>query len=270
MSTTTPRLDAADLPNGVRLPYIEHGRRDGVPVVLLHGLSDSAPAFEPVLSELPDSVHAHAVTARGHGDASRPGSYRLADSVEDVALFMDAVGLESAVVAGHSMGSTVATRYAVDHPDRVTGLVIMGGATTFAALGLEAMSAELAQLSDPVDLDYLRGFQESTLARPIPPQFLDAVVSESAKLSIATFREALEQTCLVDFTSELGTISAPTLVVWGDRDAICPRGEQDGLVAAIPRARLVVHEGGGHAFHWEDPERFAGELVAFAEEVSGR
>ena len=270
MSTTTSRLDAADLPNGVRLPYIEHGRPDGVPVVLLHGLTDSAPAFEPVLSRLPDSVRAYALTARGHGDASRPGSYRLADMVDDVAQFLDAVGLESAVVAGHSMGSIVAARFAIDHPDRVTGLVIMGGATTFTAVGLEAMRDELAPLSDPVDLDYLRGFQESTLARPVPPRFLDAVVGESAKVSIATFRDALEQVCLVDFSSELGSISAPTLVAWGEQDAFCPRSEQDALLAAIPRARLAVHEGAGHAFHWEDPERFAAELAAFAEEVSGR
>lgn len=262
-------LDAATLSNGVRLPYAEHGDRDGVPVVLLHGITDSWRAFEPVLPHLPDTVHAYAVTARGHGDASRPGSYRLADFVDDVARFMDAVGLESAIVAGHSMGSIVATRFAIDHPGRVDGLVIMGGATTFAELGLDEVRDDLATLGDPVDVDYLRGFQESTLARPIAPEFLDTVVSESAKVSNATFREALEETCLVDFSGDIGAIEAPTLLVWGERDAFSPRTEQDALVTAIPGARLVVHEGAGHAFHWEDPERYAAELADFAAEVSG-
>jgi non-heme chloroperoxidase len=261
-------VDVAALRGGVSLPYAEHGEPDGVPVVLLHGLSDSHPCWEPVLSHLPRSVHAYAVTARGHGDASRPGSYTITDMVQDTVEFMDAVGLGSAIVAGHSMGSIVATRLAIDHPDRVAGLVIMGGATTFLSVGLEAMAAELEPMSDPVDRDYLRGFQESTLARPIPPGMLDAAVAESAKLSIATIREALRDVCLVDFSHELGAISAPTLIAWGERDAICPREEQDALVAAIPGARLSVHEGGGHAFHWEDPARFAAELAAFAEDVS--
>jgi len=262
-------LDAVDLPNGVRLPYAERGSRDGVPVILLHGITDSWRSFEPVLPHLPASVHAYSVTQRGHGDAGRPGSYDLDELVEDVAQFMDAVGLPSAIVCGHSMGSIVATRFAIVHPSRTDGLVVMGGATSFAHLGLEDMTEELATMTDPIDVDYLRGFQESTLARPIPADFLDTAVSESAKLSIATFRGAWHDVVLRDFASELGAISSPTLLVWGERDAFSPRAEQDALIAAIPGARLIVHEGAGHAMHWEDPERFAAELTAFVEEVRG-
>ena len=260
-------LDAATLSNGVRLPYAEHGSPDGIPVVLLHGITDSWHSFEPVLPHLPETVHAYSVTQRGQGDATRTASYSLDELVEDVAQFMDAVGLASAIVCGHSMGSIVATNFAIRHPERTDALVLMGSATSFVNPGIEEMTAELAALSDPIDVDYLRGFQESTLARPIPPEFLDLAVSESAKVSIATFRALWDATVLADYSAQLGSISAPALVVWGELDAICPRSEQDGLVAAIPGARLIVHEGAGHAFHWEDPERFARELAAFAEEV---
>jgi pimeloyl-ACP methyl ester carboxylesterase len=260
-------LDAAELSGGVRLPYAEQGARDGVPVVLLHGLSDSWRSFEPVLPHLPEAVHAYAVTQRGHGDASRPGCYRLDDLVDDLARFLDAVGLPSAVVCGHSMGSIVATRFAIDHPARTTGLVVMGGAATFAHLGLEGMDDELAALADGEYIDYLRGFQESTLAQPIPAELLETAVSESAKVEIPTFRALLHDVCLVDFASALGAVTAPTLVVWGERDAICPRAEQDALVAAIPCARLSVHRAAGHAMHWEDPVRFAAELADFCQEV---
>jgi non-heme chloroperoxidase len=263
-------LDAADLSNGVRLPYAERGAPDGVPVVLLHGITDSWRSFEPVLPYLPDAIHAYSVTSRGHGDASRPGSYRLEDMVDDVARFLEAVGLESAVLAGHSMGSIVAARFAIDHPDRAAGLVLMGGRTTFAAPEMDAMSEELAEMTDPIDVDYLRGFQESTLARPIPADYLDLVVSESAKLTVEIFRRAWHDTVLRDFSADLPAISAPTLLVWGELDAFSPRAEQDGLLAAIPGSRLIVHEGAGHAFHWEDPERFAGELAAFAEVIAAR
>lgn len=261
------RVAAAELSNGMRLPYAERGDRDGVPVVLLHGVSDSRRAFEPVLPHLPHSVHAYAVTQRGQGDATRPGSYRLDELVDDVACFMDAVGLSSAVVGGHSMGSIVATRFAVLHPDRTAGLVVMGGATSFRDVGLEEMHAELAELPADEYVDYLRGFQESTLARPVPAEFLEMVVGESAKVAIPTLRALLDDTCLVDFSSDLATITAPTLLVWGEQDAFCSRDEQDALLAAIPQARLSVYEGAGHAMHWEQPERFAGELAEFCRQV---
>jgi non-heme chloroperoxidase len=171
------------------------------------------------------------------------------------------------VVCGHSMGSIVAARFAIDHPARTTALVAMGSATTLIGLGLEEMNDEVTGLAGDDYVDYLRGFQESTLARPIPADALETAVSESAKVSIPVFRALLNDACLVDFSSELGTIAAPALVVWGERDAICPRGEQDGLLAAIPGARLSVYAGAGHAMHWEEPERFAAELAAFCEEV---
>jgi pimeloyl-ACP methyl ester carboxylesterase len=165
------------------------------------------------------------------------------------------------------MGSIVATRFAIRHPDRTAGLVVMGGASSFTRLGLEEMQAELAAVTADVYVDYLRGFQESTLARPIPAELLETAVSESAKVAIPTLRALLDDTCLVDFSGELGTIRAPALLVWGDRDAFCSRAEQNRLLAAIPGARLSVWEGAGHAMHWEEPERFAAELAQFCEEA---
>jgi non-heme chloroperoxidase len=61
-----------ELPSRVKLPYVEQGDPSGVPVVLLHGFLDSWRSFEPMLSHLPESIHAFALTQRGHGDASRP------------------------------------------------------------------------------------------------------------------------------------------------------------------------------------------------------
>lgn len=122
----TSRLTA--LHNGVTLPYVAQGDPSGIPVVLLHGFTDSWRSFEGVLGHLPRSIRAYAVTQRGHGDADRPASgYHSDDFVADVEAFMDAVGIESAVVAGHSMGAGIARRFAARHPERALGLVLMGG-----------------------------------------------------------------------------------------------------------------------------------------------
>ena len=64
------------LPTGVTLPYVEQGDPDGVPVILLHGVTDSWRSFEPVLPHLPPSIRAFALTQRGHGDADRPSVQR--------------------------------------------------------------------------------------------------------------------------------------------------------------------------------------------------
>ena len=119
---TTTVTKEAELPNRMKLPYVEQGDPSAIPVVLLHGITDSWHSFEPVLPHLPQSVHAFAISQRGHGDADRPAEgFRFEDLAGDVAAFMDALNIGQAVVVGHSMGSghdrrEVATRKAT--PDQ--------------------------------------------------------------------------------------------------------------------------------------------------------
>jgi pimeloyl-ACP methyl ester carboxylesterase len=63
----------------------------------------------------------------------------------------------------------------------------------------------------------------------------------------------------------LPKLTMPALLIWGDKDAMLARSEQDGLVKALRGARLVVYEGAGHALHWEQPERVARDVVAFTD-----
>ena len=131
VDTTTVKY--ATLASGVRLPYVEQGDSDGVPVVLLHGVTDSLRSWEPVLPYLPSSIRAFAVTQRGHGDADRPAAgYHPRDFAADVVAFLDAVGIERAVLAGHSMSSYIAERVASEHPERVLGVVLVGGFTSYS------------------------------------------------------------------------------------------------------------------------------------------
>jgi pimeloyl-ACP methyl ester carboxylesterase len=93
-------------------------------------------------------------------------------------------------------------------------------------------------------------------------------VEESLKVPArvwgATFGGFMED----DFAEEIGKITAPTLALWGDRDALVPRADQDVFLRKIAGSRLVVYHGHGHAPHWEDPARFAADLGAFAKELA--
>ncbi|MGF1608260.1 MAG: alpha/beta fold hydrolase [Kiloniellales bacterium] len=264
-----PIIKTVELPNGPRLRYVEQGDPVGVPVVLLHGYSDSWRSFERVLPLLPSSIRAIAVTQRGHGDSGRPESgYRPTDFAADLAAVLDHLGTESAIVAGHSMGATVAQRFAVDYPERCDGLLLIGAFAAWrdnAAL-VEFWHEAIAGLGDPIHPAFVREFQESTLAKPVPPAFLDRIVRESLKVPARVWKAAYQAFLEDDTASRLTEIAAPTLIVWGERDAFCPQRDQETLAGSIPDARLVIYPGAGHGLHWELPMQFVVELLNFVAE----
>jgi non-heme chloroperoxidase len=260
------------LATGVTLEYVERGDPTGTPVVFLHGVTDSWRSFEPMLPHLPASIRAIAVTQRGHGGSSRPDAYRYADFSADVAALLDALDVRSAVIVGHSMGSLVAQRFAIDHPDRTAGLVLLGAFPTIAGhADVQAMwDGALATLTDPVDPALAREFQVSTLAQPIAPALLDTYVAESLKVPArvwqATFREFLD----TDFSPEIGRISAPTMVIAAEKDSFSRRQERDALAAGIRGAVVKDYRGAGHAMHWEEPARVARDVAEFVSGLADR
>jgi pimeloyl-ACP methyl ester carboxylesterase len=258
------RTNVVTTPHGVELPFVERGEPEGVPVVLLHAYADSWRSFERVLPELPASIRAVAFTQRGHGAASRPKSgYRVEDFARDLLDVLDALGIErSALVASSSAGFT-ARLVAARHPERVLGLVLIGAPWSLHERSeLSFVDAVLA-LQDPVDEAFVRDFVVSTSSASVPADFLERMVAESRLLPAHVWQGTLAG--LLDADPETyGAIAVPTLVLWGDRDAIVSRDEQRRLLEAIPASRLVVYEGGGHVLHWEQPERVALNVAAFA------
>ena len=153
-----------ELANGLRMQYAEQGNAEGTPLILLHGIADSWRIFEPLLAELPNSVHVYALSQRGHGDSDRPANeYRTQDFVEDLRLFMDALLIEKAVIVGASSGGFVSRKFAVDHPERTAGLILLGSPAT-----LVSRPNLFAELTDPLDPGFVKNFVESILSRPEP------------------------------------------------------------------------------------------------------
>lgn len=261
-------IKSIQLPRRLKLEYVEHGARNGVPVILLHGITDSWRSFELVLPHLPKSVRAFALSQRGHGDSERPASdYSPRDFADDVAAFMDALELPRAVIVGHSMGSYVAQCFAMNYPERTQKLVLVGSFTTLQGNSgvQEFWDTGISKLEDPIDPNFALEFQKSTLAQPIPAGYLETVVRESMKLPARVWRAAFQDLMQANLFNELDKIIAPALIIWGDQDTYFLREEQDALAARIADAKLVVYNGAGHALHWEEPQRFAADLLAFIE-----
>jgi non-heme chloroperoxidase len=92
---------------------------------------------------------------------------------------------------------------------------------------------------------------------------MEAALHESLKVPAFVWRATVRGILDDDFSAELRRITAPTLVIWGDEDALLPREDQEALARGIPDARLLVYQGAGHAFYWEDPARVGADLALF-------
>jgi non-heme chloroperoxidase len=258
------RVRAAD---GCGIPVTIDGvlRPERASIVLLHGITDSWRSFEAVLDLLPDDVHVLAPMLRGHGDADRPSSgYSPDELAVDVADVLVHLGVRSAILVGHSLGAVVACRFAALHPDLTAGLVLAGG---FAEPGRNAALLELvefaAELRDPIDRDVVVDFQQGTVARPVPADRMNVFVDESMKVPARVWQAAAAGLVDVDVLDDLRGSTTPTLLVWGTEDPFAPWEEQELLADVLGDATILPYPGTGHAVHWEQPGRFAADLMAW-------
>ena len=192
----------------------------------------------------------------------------ISDFAADVVAFLAALDLPRATVVGHSMGSFVAQQVALAAPERVARLVLVGSAASPRNAGVLELAQMVDVLDDPVPAEFVRDFQTGTAYQPLPNDFLDRVVAESLKVPAHVWRMALAGLLAANGTSRLDHIQAPTLVLWGDQDAVFPRADQDALMAGLRDAILKVYPETGHALHWERPAQFVRDLESFITHVS--
>jgi pimeloyl-ACP methyl ester carboxylesterase len=128
------------------------------------------------------------------------------------------------------------------------------------------VQAALIDLPDPIPETFAREFQAGTAYLPLPVEFFDQIIRESLKLPARLWRDVFNRLLAFDDRDALRRIEAPTRLLWGDRDAIFSRTDQDALVAAIPGARLTVYQETGHCPNWERPEQVAADVGSLMEE----
>lgn len=263
-----PRASTITLASGLTVSYAASGDPSGPALVLLPGPTDSWRSYGQLLARLPPSMSAVAVSQRGHGDSDKPqAGYRVEDFAGDVVPLLDGLGIERAVVAGHSGSCLVARRVALDHPHRVTGLVLEASPTTLNGdVNLKSfVEAVVSTLQDPIDPALARALVVDTSSDDLPPALLDELVAELLKVPAHVWKEMFLGLQTYTDVAELERITVPTLLVWGDADHLVTRDMQNSLVERIGGAELRIYEGVGHTPRWEEPVRFAGDVGAFVE-----
>jgi len=261
------RFATARLTTGPLIRFVEQGERGGEALIFIHGWPDSWFSWSRLLALLPEGYRAFALDQRGFGDSEQPdGGYTIEQLAADVVAFMDAVGVARATLIGHSMGTFVARRVAVTAPERVTGLVLIGSAVTAVNAVTQEVREQLAPLTDPLPESFVREFQASAIYLPLPEAFFEGIVAASLQAPAWVWQRMFDGLLAFGDGDRLGRIAVPTLILWGDRDALFSDAEeQQRLAAAIPGARLTILTETGHSPNWERPEEVAAALDAFLE-----
>jgi pimeloyl-ACP methyl ester carboxylesterase len=266
----TPPSRFVDI-DGMSVHYRDEG--SGPPVVLVHGTGANlftwdawAAALSPSHRVVRLDLPAFALTG------PRPdGDYRLDTYVEFLDRFVAKVGVSKFALAGNSLGGAIAWRFAAAHPDEVTALILVDpggyprttGRPLVFRLGRLPVFAPLVAHLDP------RLLVERTLRLVYgdPTRVTPDLIERSYELTLRPGnREAFGAETSVpyeDHTALLRTLHVPTLVLWGDRDALIPVSDAQRFGADIPGARVHVYEGLGHVPMEEDGPRTVADVRAF-------
>jgi aminoacrylate hydrolase len=256
------------------LYYEDTGR--GEPLVLVPGLSGRGSFWA---NQVPDFARDFRVIVHDHRGTGRSTHSRIRYSVEqmadDVVRLLDALGVDSAHLVGHSTGGAIGQVLALEHPRRIRSLVL---SATWA--GPDPYFRRLFESRKGVLLS--QGVEAYLLASALflaPPAWIsanDALLAEQHKTALAeaapveVTASRIDAIMRHDRRARLADIRAPTLVIVAQDDVITPRFYSDELASRLPGAKLVVLDGGGHGVPGIDPAAYNDAVGAFLRAQLGR
>lgn len=246
--------------------YEAYGR--GRPVILLHCWMGSWNYWLSSMEALSDKYKTYALDFWGFGDsAKKSGQYNVPDYVEMVAQFMERLGLQRAPVMGHSMGGTVSLSLALQYPERVQKVAVVGSPITGDGLALLLKLAAKRPLAAmvynlpgvlPVGIRLISPFwaRDWKTWYAMFEQDLSRTTMESFHYSIASLRKT-------DLRTRLKEIRVPAIGIYGRNDRIVNPDQGEMLIKGIPLSQVAYFEQSGHFPMLDEPERFHDTLRDF-------
>lgn len=254
-----PKLQVGDL----CLHYREWGEGPET-LLLLHGSGGSALWWQRVAEHLPTELHAVAPDLRGCGHSDKPAPpWSIADLAADVGGFLDALTGGRVYCAAHSLGAAVALALALERPGLFEGLVLINP-VPLTGLRLELAPFE-ALVAEP---SLLRLGLRRLAPTAAVDDFYEAVLQDAQANSLGSLLPNAEALAAFDVGGEVGRLTVPTLLIYGELDALVGRAEIEAAQAQLAGCTLECWPGVGHSPPLEAPERLAGRLVQFIKEAT--
>lgn len=235
----------------------------GPPVLLIHGLADDHRAWRHVAGRLMLDHRVILYDLRGHGESSLgAASGRLEQLADDLRGLCDALRIDRAVLAGFSLGGTVAMRVAIDAPDLVAALALVATSSRVGRAA-QAWYLERAAMVDEHD-ERLRATLDQDTAEVYRqrPQEIDAglLIRRASTRDPRGYANACRAMAALrerPLDDELGRIAAPTVILAGEHDQHCPPRAAEMIASRISGAGLQTLTGAGHALPVERPDEVA-------------
>ena len=263
--------------NGVRVHYQEAGDEKAPPIILIHGFISSNLIWSHVLEPLAQKgFRAIAPDLPGYGYSEKPrdAEYTINEQARSVIGLMDRLGIRKAAIAGASYGGAIAATMALDYPERVEKLVLVGAVTNDEVkkkflLRVSALPL-IGDVATPLFLGsrwILRKRMEDMYRRLQRPINEKMVASRHHLLETANAHRAMIRTARRWSANRIGReaslIRQSTMLVWGDQDDHIPLDDAFKLRDAMPNAKLIVFHNCGHLPPAECPEKFVEAVVEF-------
>ncbi len=263
-------IAAAD---GLTLHIVTSG--DGPPVIMLHGFTGSADTWKHLRQKLDGTYRVIAIDQPGHGRSSAPADpqrYRLGRFATDLCNVLDSLEIERTVVLGYSMGGRAALRFALDHPDRLAGLVLESTSPGIpdSRQRSERRAADAA-LADGIERDGIERFVkrwealtlwDSQRALPDLGNLLRLQRLSNTPHGLANSLRGAGTAEAESVLAAAAGIKAPTLLIAGGLDSkYVELGRQ--LAKSIPHSRLEIVPNAGHAVHLERAHGYAHAITTF-------
>jgi 3-oxoadipate enol-lactonase len=237
--------------------------------VLVHGLGGtSAGIWGRVAGELGAEFTVVTYDLRGTGGSEHSaGPYSLDDFVGDLRALAEDLELARPALVGHSFGGSIALAYAAGYPGEVSAVVSVGGPVVLPEQGQKA----LRDRAEKVESEGMVSVAETVATNGTAPSFrerdaagFNALVAMLAANDPATYAATCRVLSAMDLRPELSRVSAPVLLVAGDRDGVVPPAVGAEIEAALPNvARRVTVEDCGHNLTVERPEVLVDEVRSF-------
>lgn len=231
----------------MRVRYAEAGRvHGGTPLLMVHGYNGALDYWYPnCLPLLAGERHVIALDLPGNGLSGRLPQYSLEIYAAFLVAFMDAIGLQTADLLGHSLGGQIAIAAAAHHPQRFHKLVLMD-------------SAGLPELVKTPWMAPIKMLGDSSLrqVRLYPTLVWIGMKARASREGLLILRTA-------SVRRELKQIHMPTLILWGSRDRVVPLEHGFFMAKHIEGARLAVIRGAGHMPFYEKPQECSRIVLGF-------
>jgi pimeloyl-ACP methyl ester carboxylesterase len=262
--------------DGVRIYYEEHG--SGQPVLLAYGIGGNAGMWEPNIEALSAAHRLILWEPRGHARSDspeNPQSVTFAHWVSDLYDLMDHLGLGHAVVGGLSLGAGIATRFTLNHPERVRALIIVDSSSASGLpLGVDnvVLRAKSIEVTLKGGMDAMAEFAIASNPNvagrlKLDPGARKEVFDYYRMLTPIGYANALRALLQMDYiTNRLSEITVPTLLVCGDEDPSL--GPMREIQKRIPHARFALLSLAGHFANRDRPDAFNRAVVEFLNGLS--